>query len=217
MKRILLIFTACAALIASSTASALDLKTIVKKATEKSDGKSGSAIGDAISGLLSNDNVSFDDLVGTWTYSSPAVKFKSSNLLKKAGGAAVTGTIENKLETYYKTAGLNNLTMTVNADSTFVIKVKSISLNGTITATGAKDGANFIFNFKAIKKISLGKMNTYISKSGSTIDVAFDISKLVSLLQKLSSVAGSKSISTVSSLLSSYDGVCAGFRLTKSN
>ena len=40
-------------------------------------------LGSLLSNVLSNDKITTDDMVGIWQYSSPAVAFKSDDLLKK--------------------------------------------------------------------------------------------------------------------------------------
>jgi hypothetical protein len=55
-----------------------------------------------------------------------------------------------------------------------------------------------------------------VTLSGSNLSVMFDVSKLQSLLSTMSSVTGNSTLSTVTSLLNSYDGICAGFKLKKS-
>lgn len=224
MKKLTLLTLLATALFMAMPAEsrAFDLKSVLKQAKEKagskdsaSDGKSG--LGSLLGNLLSTDKISVDDLTGSWKYMSPSVKFRSDNVLQKAGGAAATAMIENKIAPYYKTAGIDNMTLTVNADSTFVMKVRGININGTIEAvTDSESDANFVFTFKAVRKINIGRMNTYITKSADgNMDITFDITKLVGMLQKISSMTNSQSLSAASKLLSSYDGVCAGFKVSK--
>lgn len=224
MKRIKIIAVIAAIIFgASSHAMAFDLKSVLKNAAQNagssSDSTKKSGLGSLVGNLLSSDKIDVNSLVGEWKYDSPSVKFISDNLLQKAGGAAATSVIEGKLAPYYKTAGIQSMKLTVNADSTFVMNVRGISLNGTIaTVTDPESQANFVFNFKAVKKISIGSLNTYVTKSATNqLDITFDVTKLIGLLQKISSISGSKTLGTASSLLSSYDGVCAGFRVSKVN
>ncbi len=203
-------------------ASAFDLKSVLKTAKEKAesgkkDGNNGSSFGSILGNMLSTDNVDITSMTGNWKYISPAVKFKSDNVLKQAGGSVASATVENKLASIYKTAGVTTMTFSAAADSTFIMKVRGITLKGNIeNVTDKNSKANFVFKFKAAGKIKVGQLDGYVTKSaGGTMDLTFDVSKLVSMLKKISSVAGNKSLSAASALLSSYDGVCAGFRLEK--
>lgn len=213
MKRIISLLIIAIAL----NANAFDLKSLLSGAS-KSDTTSTSstssklgALGSMLGGLIASDNLSTSDLVGTWKYDSPAVSFKSDNFLQKAGGAAAAVAVENKLEPYYSKIGFTALVLTVEVDSTFTMKFKRATLSGSIT----KEGDNFIFNVKIGNKISLGKMTAYITKTGTSIDMTFDVTKLVAIMQKVASISGNTTISTISELLNSYDGICAGYTLNK--
>lgn len=157
-------------------------------------------------------NLEYKDLVGDWKYISPAVTFKSDNIVKKAGGAAASAKIEQELEPYYQKAGLSNMKVTFNADSSFVMSVKSAPLKGSITVG---DNGQYVFNFKAFGKIKTGSMTAYATKSGKNVKLTFDVSKLISLIEKISTLSGNSTIKGLSAVLSSYDGVNAGFELQK--
>lgn len=200
---------------ASPTFATNDLKGLLKSATSSSDGKSNGiagAVGSAISNLTASSKFEVEDLRGTWTYDSPAVTFQSDNALQKLGGAAASTQIEEKLAPYYKQAGVTDLKLTVDDQNNFTMQLKRGSLKGTVSKDA--DG-NLEFDFKALGKVKLGKISAYATKSGSTLNLTFDVSKLISLVKAISSISGSSSLQAASSLLSSYDGIYAGFKLNK--
>ena len=163
---------------------------------------------------LGSGKVTIADIEGNWDYVEPAVEFKSDNLLKKAGGSVASTTVVNKLRPYYKTIGIDKMTLAVDSAGNFKMTVKKIPLSGEIT-TGSSD-KEFIFNFKAMGKISTGKLNAYISKTATgQIKITFDISRLIDLVETIASVTGNSSAKSISSLLTSYDGLTAGFVLKK--
>jgi hypothetical protein len=209
MKRLIYVMTLVAAAVAAPSANA-DIKDILNKVS--SSAKSSTSTTSTTSSTSSTLS-SLSDLVGSWKYSAPAVTFKSENLLKKAGGSAVATELESKMEPYYNKAGLNNMTITFASDNTFKMTIKKATLSGT--ATKNSDG-NYTFNFKALGKIKTGSMTAYITKSGSKVSLTFDATKLITLIEKISSVSGNSSLKTLSSLLSSYDGLNIGFKLAKS-
>ncbi len=179
--------------------------------------KSG-GLSDIISGVANalgagSGSLTVDKLVGTWSYVSPAVSFKSDNLLLKAGGAAAASQVEKKLEPYYKMAGLNSLVITIAQDSTFTFKARMVTLSGTL-AKDAKSG-NFVFQFKAFKKINVGSMESYIVMNGDKMDLTFDVSKLMTLMERAGNITNNSSIKTMSALLKQYDGMTAGFSMKK--
>jgi len=173
----------------------------------------GTILGGVVESLASTSKLTPADLVGTWAYSSPAVTFESDNALKKIGGAAATATIEKKMEPYYKRAGITNLVLTVEADSSFTMKTKLFTVKGTI-ATSPDDG-KLTFNFKAFNKIKIGEISTMVSKSGNTLSLTFDASRLQGIVTKISTLSKNASVQSLAKLFSSYDGVYVGFKLKK--
>lgn len=168
-----------------------------------------------IGGILGTDSkITPESIAGTWKYSSPAVSFKSDNLLKKAGGAAAAAAVEKKLEPYYRSAGLDKAEVTFSPDSTFTMKLGRISLAGVIEAPQEGTDATMTLCFKLGGKVPLGSMDAYIKRNGKeSIDLTFDVTKLIWLVDKVATVSGNASAKAMSKLLSSYEGITAGFTL----
>lgn len=152
------------------------------------------------------------DLVGTWKYVSPAISFKGDNALANIGGAAAATTIENKLAPYYQKAGFQSSQLTVKSDLTFTWKIGAATLSGTIEKSNNTD---LVFNFSAFGKLSIGKINCHATKSGSTVNLTFDSSKVLSIAQKVSSISSSSYFKSANSLLSNYKDMYLGVKLKK--
>ncbi|MDE6134752.1 MAG: DUF4923 family protein, partial [Muribaculaceae bacterium] len=90
------------------------------------------ALGGFINNTIANNKFTVDDLVGSWSYVSPAVSFQSDNALMKIGGAGAATAVESKLEPYYKTLGFNRMTLTVADDHSFEMKLGILILKGTV-------------------------------------------------------------------------------------
>lgn len=228
MKRISVIFLLTLILSTSLSASAAgwDISDLLGKvssasadSTKTSAGSSkGGNLGGLLSGVanalgLGSSNLTVDKMVGTWNYTNPAVSFKSDNFLLKAGGAAAAQQIESKLAPYYKTAGLTSLVLTIAEDSTFTFKARMANLTGTIEKNA--ETGNFIFNFKAFKKIKIGSMEAFIVMNGNKMELTFDVTKLMTLVEKAGSLTGNSTIKGLSALLKQYDGLTAGFELQR--
>lgn len=225
MKKLILILSLIVATVSSASAqsSLTDLlnglgKKTEQTETEQTDTKSGSGLGDVLSGVagalgLGNNKASIDQLAGTWSYVKPAVAFKSDNFLLKAGGAAAATTVENKIEPYYKKIGLTSLQLVINTDSTFTFTAKRAKLSGTITYDASS--GNYEFSFKAFNKIPVGAMTAYIQLTGSKMELTFDVSKLMKIMETVSSISGSSALKGASSMLNKYDGMTAGFELNR--
>lgn len=152
------------------------------------------------------------DLIGTWSYVSPAISFKGDNALSNIGGAAAATTIESKLAPYYQKLGINNSKLTVNNDLTFNWKLGAATLTGKIEKNAS---SNLIFNFSAFGKINIGKVECIATKSGSTVNLTFDASKLLSIAQKVASISSNSSFQAVNSILSNYKDMYIGAKMKK--
>lgn len=190
-----------------------DLNDILNAVKSSGNGSNAlGAIGNVISNLTASSEFELTDLQGTWTYQSPAVTFQSDNALQKVGGVAAASAIEEKIKPYYEKAGITSLELTVKEDLTFTMKLKRGTLQGTVTKD---DGGNLEFNFSAFGKIKLGKISAFATKSGNTLNLTFDVSKLISIMKTVSSVANISSLNTITTLLSSYEGIYAGFKMNR--
>lgn len=217
--RIFRIITLVIALLTVGCAQSQDLKDILGKLTKRDSASASSTaskvggIFGAINKLTGNDKLDYSDLVGSWTYESPAVSFKSDNLMKNAGGIAASKAVESKIEPYFQRAGITQLNVTFAEDSTFVMQVKRVKLQGTVEKKGKE---NFVFHFKAIGKVNVGQMTAYITEEEpGKISLTFDASRLISLVDKIAQISGNTSMKAASSLLNGYDGMTVGFTLKK--
>lgn len=195
-----------------SASASGDLKDILNAVGAKAGNGNNAlgAIGSAINNLTASSEFELTDLKGIWKYQSPAVTFQSDNALQKIGGAAAATAIEDKIKPYYEKAGITSLVLTIDEDLTFSMKLKRGTLKGTISKD---ESGNLEFHFSAFGKIKLGKMSAFATKAGDTLNLTFDVSKLVSIMKTVSSVANISSLNTITSLLSSYEGIYAGFKL----
>jgi hypothetical protein len=225
MKKFLLGLIAMILFCAPASKAAPDLKDLLSGLAGSSSSSSSStsssalsgALGSLISGLLGGSSTLTEaDIAGVYKYNEPAITFQSENFLQKAGGAAMSSVIVNKLSPYYKKAGMENLTVTLNYDKTFTFKLKKASLSGTFARDSSKTSSNyFIFNFQALGAISFGSIEADVQQTTSGLIITFDASKLLSLMNTVASVSGQSSLKTAASLLNSYEGLNAGFALTK--
>lgn len=200
MKRIVLIIAVVAASFGFK-AAAFDLKSLL--------GSAGGTVTNVVEGLLTKSDVSINEMAGNWEATGPAVTFQSENYLKKAGGAAVAGTIEDKLEPYYDKYGLTGATMDIDKDGKFTLKVKGISLKGTITK---REDGNFDFSFTPFGSFKLGTIEAFVEKPLSGLNIMFNASKLKNLLSAVAGLTNNTLANTASSLLDSYDGMLIGFK-----
>lgn len=209
---------------ATHQASAQSIKDILsslsssKSGNDSTSASGSSRLGDILSavGKTVSADVEYKSLVGSWDYTGAAVGFQSDNLLQKAGGAAAATALEKQITPYYQKAGLTSAKIVFNEDSTFTMTIKKAKLSGSIVKGTAKN--SYVFSFKALGKVSLGKINGYVVSEGvKTISLTFDASKLITLVDKVASISGNASIKTLSTLLNSYDGCTLGFKMKQTS
>ena len=174
-------------------------------------GGAGGALGNVLEGVFTKTDLTVEDIAGEWTSTGSAVSFQSDNFLKKAGGSAAAGAVENKLDTYYKKFGLTGAVLKVEKDGTFSLTIKKVPLKGTLEV---KEKGEFHFNFNAGGMMKLGSMTAYVEKTPTGLNVMFDADKLKKIMTLAANLSGSKMVSTADKLLKEYDGICIGFKMT---
>ena len=58
-------------------------------------------------------------------------------------------------------------------------------------------------------------MESYIVMNGDKMELTFDVSKLMVLIEKAGSLTGNNTLKSVSAILNQYDGMTAGFELQR--
>lgn len=207
-------FMAAAMIVASALSmQAQGLGNILSGLGNNSSG-SGNVLTNIIEGVFTKSDLTLADLVGEYQAQGPAVTFKSENLLQKAGGLAGAAAIESKLNPYYDQYGLNNMTLTVDSAANFTMKIKSLSLKGTVSKNDSE--GTFDFNF-TVMGIKLGKFTAYIEKSGNNLNLMFDASKLKDIISAVAKFTGNSMASALASILDSYDGACVGWKMVSTS
>ena len=155
-------------------------------------GGAGGALGNIVEGVFTKTDLSVADIVGEWTSTGSAVTFQSDNFLKKAGGSAAAGAVENQLDQYYSKFGLTGAVLTIEPDSTFTLTIKRLPIKGTLSV---KSKGVFNFNFTAGGMIKLGSMPAYVEKTPSGINVMFDADKIKKIMTLEATISGNKTLS----------------------
>ncbi len=160
--------------------------------------------------LIGTADVNSSSLNGTWVYESPAVVFESSNLLKKAGGSLMTGTIEKKMQTYLTKIGFapGKVQITFDGNSKYTMKIGTRESNGTYTV----EGSNITLTREGLLS---HPVTANVAVVGKELQMTFKADKLLEFFTKLSSFSSSTTLSTISSLAGNYDGMQVGFQFKK--
>ena len=200
MKKVILGFAAFACL---AMASCGNMSQVLGAMTN------GTGVVNAISSVIGLDKVKSQNLIATWKYSGPGCAFTSKNLLAKAGGEVAAVQIEQKLLPYYQQVKISdsNTYITFNENGTFSSKIAGTPFSGNYTFDEASQ--------KITLKGLLLSVNCYAKKEANGISILFEAKKLLTILQTMSAMSGSKDLQTIGDLSKNYDGVRVGFDMKR--
>lgn len=172
------------------------------------------AITGIVGAVTATDKFEVSSLEGTWKYTSPAITFKSDNAVNNIGGAAASATIEAKLASYYKKLGLNTAVFTFDAEGNFTLALKKVTLKGTVTKND--DAGALTFNFASNSGYNIGAVSAFATKDATgVLQLTFDASRVIDIVTKVAEYANNSTLSTVSTMLNSYDNIYAGAKFKK--
>lgn len=198
----------------SSISSSSSSSTSSSSSSSDSSSSSLSSLVSGITSLFSSSKTATaKKIVGTWSYSEPAIVLSSDNVLSSAAAKTAASKIESTLQTQLEKYGITEgaLTLTFKSDNTFTSTLNSKTVSGTWEIT---DGT-LNLTFSGSKTVAV---ETQIS--GSTLQIVTDADGLLSLIQGVASTAASasssSSLSTITSLMSKVDGMQVGLSFTKS-
>ena len=195
----------------TSSKSTKSTKSTTTTTTATTDNTS-SAAGDllsAVSSLLGGSSASTETLAGTWKYTQPAVVFESSDALKSLGGKLASAAVEKKLQTELQKYGITKgkFKMTFDKDGNFTQTVGTKTVSGTYKLSG-KD---VVLTYASGLQQLVGKTEL----DGNNLLIVMDASKFMKYAGSLGKLTGNATISTLSSILGSYDGMQVGLRFAK--
>lgn len=176
--------------------------------SNNNEGNGSDLIGNLIASVTGSLTTTQENLVGTWSYSSPCIQFESESALSNAGGSVIASNVESKLEGIYKKVGIKEGSLVFSFDK-----------DGKCTYSIGKKTINATYSFnKEDKTISIftktgREIKIYTTISGSNLALTFDASKLLTLFQTIS--ANMSSLATVSAIAGQYTGMKVGFKLKK--
>ena len=211
MKKSIIKFATMAMMLMCGTINAnaqLDLGNIIGGITGNSNSSTSDVISSLTSIFSSNKQATADNIVGTWTYDSPAIVFESDDLLSKTGAALAANKIESKLQTTLSKYGItkDKFIITFNNDGTFTETINGKSYSGKWTVT----------NNKLVLTYSYKKMEITTQKEGNKLMFVTDATKLLNLVQSLGAkTATNSSLSTITALAKNINGMKVGLTLVK--
>lgn len=198
-------------LFAANANAQIDLNNVLGNVLGSSSSSSSSA-GDLISNLTSvfssNKQASANNIIGTWTYTEPAIVFTSDNILTKTAAKLAANKLESKLQTYLSQYGIKPgaMTMAFKEDGTFTETLAGKTTTGKWSISNSK----LQLTIGGVKALSI---TTQID--GKDMQFVTDATKLLNLFKTVGAKSTNSNIKTVTSLMKSVDGMQAGVTLRK--
>ena len=192
----------------------IDLKGLADQVLggSSSSQQGGNNTGDLIQNLTTvfskNKQAKSDNLVGTWSYTEPAIVLNSGNFLSNAAYKIAANKIESKLQSYLTQYGIKpgTFTMTFNEDGTFSETLKGKTMKGKWAIQDEK-------LVLTIGKVKALKITTQVS--GSEMQLVTDATKLLTMFQSFGANSSNSSIKTAAALLKGVKEMQAGITLKK--
>ena len=160
--------------------------------------------------LIGNHTVTSTSLVGTWTYSQPAVAFESKNLLGKAGGAVTANVLEKKLGNALTTYGFKpgNYTLTFKADSTFSMRIKGRTVTGRYSVSKS--------TLTLRSRLGTTLVTANVAIASNQLQLTFTANKLLTFVKQVAALSTtSTTLNTISQLAGNYSGMQLGLQFKK--
>ena len=167
---------------------------------------------DIVSGITSifssDKQANKNNIIGTWSYTEPAIMFTSDNLLTKLAAKVAANKLEDKLQSYLTQYGVKPgaLVLTFNEDGTCTEILNGKTMKGKWQVKDSK----LVLTLGGIKALQI---TTQID--GKNMMFVTDATKLLKLFKSVGAKSTNKNIKTVTSLMKSVDGMQAGVSLRK--
>ena len=175
-------------------------------------GGAASALGSVLTNLLGGSSaVTASDLQGTWTYRKADCVLETQNLLLRAGGEMAATKIESQLESQLGKVGITPgaCSFTFNSDGTYVATIGQYNLTGNYTLNTKSNTLTMTY------LAGIGRISPKVVKTGASISLLFEGDKLLSMVQKVGKLSSNSTVSSLSTLINSYDGMLVGMQLSK--
>ena len=167
---------------------------------------------DLVSGLTSifssNKQATADNIVGTWSYDSPAIVFESEDFLTKTGAALAANKLETSIQNTLAKYGItkDKFSITFKEDGTFTETIRGKSYSGKWAVEDSKLQLTY----------QLKTMEITTQKEGDQLMFVTDASKLLNLIHTLGAkTATNSSLSTITALAKNINAMKVGLTLVK--
>jgi hypothetical protein len=197
---------------ANGMSAQIDLKGLADQVLGSSSAQGSNGSGDLIQNLTTvfskDKQASKNNIVGTWSYTEPAIVLNSGNFLSNAAYKIAANKAESKLQQYLSQYGFapGSFTMTFNEDGTCVETLKGKSMKGKWQVKDSK----LLLTIGGVKTLSI---TTQID--GNEMMLTVDATKLLNMFKSFGANSSNNNLKTIASLLKGAKGMQAGITMKK--
>ncbi len=173
-------------------------------------GKLGNLVKDVTSTIgMGNTEITSENLIGTWSYSLPAIILESDNVLSNIGGKAVTSSLQNQVSQYLQKIGIKpgSMQFVFNTDNSMHITISNKNLTGTWSINDT-----LLVLVMGGAKATPVKCNTKMN--GEKLQIVVNADFLLKVIGVAEQVAN-KTASSILKLAEKYKGLKIGFEFEK--
>ena len=185
------------------------LGNVLGAATGNASSSSGGDLISTLTSVFSSDKqASKNNIIGTWSYTEPAIVFTSDNFLTQAAAKLAANKLESKLQSYLTKYGIKpgTFTMTFKEDGTYTRTLNGRTSRGTWTIQDSK----LMLTIAGIKTVAI---TTQID--GKDMQFVTDATKLLNFFKTMGAKSTNANLQTITSLMKSVKGMQAGITLHK--
>lgn len=152
-------------------------------------------------------------LPGTWSYSSPGVRFEGDDATADLGAQLLSAALSDQLGKIYAKVGLTPGTgsITFDRESGFSASLGEQKIEGKYTYDAETHIVSLSSDHEKLKQYGSVAGRAYID--GSALQLLIPATKLLEIVQSVS--AQSESLAGVSALLANYQNLYIGFSFTR--
>lgn len=152
-------------------------------------------------------------LPGTWSYSSPGVRFEGDDAAADLGAQLLSAALSDQLGKIYAKAGLTPGTgsITFDREDGFSASLGEQKIEGKYTYDAETHVVSLSSDHEKLKQYGSVSGRAYID--GSALQLLIPATKLLEIVQSVS--AQSESLAGVSALLANYQNLYIGFSFTR--
>ena len=149
-----------------------------------------------------------DNIIGTWSYTEPAIVFTSDNIIAKAASKVAANKIESKIQSYLTPYGIKPgaYTITFNEDGTYKQTVGGKTTSGKWEVKDSK---------LQLSAVGMKALSITTQINGKDMQIVTDATKLLNLFKAVGAKSTNSTLKTATTLMKSVNGMQAGLTLQK--